>query len=146
VPPIAVLTRSGRLDPDMRFFTRTEVPPLILTSADAFDNTRRRLGGAAEVLNASGPRTDEAEPAAALRLLAERGLLRVLSEGGPSLLSMLIEADLLDELCLTVAPMLVGGQARRIAGGLAQVHRTMRPAHLMSDDQGYLYTRYVRGE
>ena len=84
------------------------------------------------------------DSATALQLLAERGLFRVLSEGGPLLLSQLIEDDLLDELCLTVAPILVGGAGRRIAAGAGEVHATLRPAHLLSDDQGYLYTRYVR--
>jgi hypothetical protein len=41
--------------------------------------------------------------------------------------------------------MVVGGMARRVATGPVQVHTKMRPAHLLSDDQGYLYTRYVRG-
>ncbi len=144
VPPIAVVTRSGNLDPDALFFTRTEVPPLILTSADSFDDATQRLGAVSEVLNASGPQSDSVDNATALKLLADRGLFRVLTEGGPLLLSQLIADDLLDELCLTVAPILVGGQGRRIAAGTAEVHNTMRPAHLLSDDQGYLYTRYVR--
>jgi riboflavin biosynthesis pyrimidine reductase len=140
-PPIAVVTRSGDLDPDALFFTRTEVPPLILTCADSVDDTRQRLGAVCEVLNASGPRPDAVDGATALRLLAERGLFRVLTEGGPLLLSQLIEDDLLDELCLTVAPLLVGGSGRRIAAGPGAVHRRMQPAHLLSDDDGYLYTR-----
>lgn len=145
VPPIAVVTRSGDLDPGARFFTRTDVPPLILTCAAAVDDTRSRLGAVAEVLDASGSHADSVDGAKALRLLAERGLFRVLAEGGPLLLSQLIAADLLDELCLTVAPILVGGHGRRIAAGAAEVHTRMRPAHVLSDDQGYLYTRYVRG-
>jgi riboflavin biosynthesis pyrimidine reductase len=144
VPPIAVVTRSGDLDPDALFFTRTEVPPLILTCADSFEETRQRLGAVADVLNASGPDTDSVDGATALKVLAERRLFRVLTEGGPLLLSQLIEDDLLDELCLTVAPILVGGLGRRIAAGAGEVHTGMRPAHLLSDDQGYLYTRYVR--
>jgi riboflavin biosynthesis pyrimidine reductase len=144
VPPIAVVTRSGLLDPEALFFTRTEVAPLILTSANSFDDTRLRLGAVSEVLNASGPRSDSVDGATALKILAERRLFRVLTEGGPLLLSQLIEDDLLDELCLTVAPTLVGGSGRRIAAGAGEVHTRMRPAHLLSDDQGYLYTRYVR--
>jgi len=144
VPPIAVITRTGVLDPDALFFTRTEVPPLILTCADSVDDTQQRLGAVAEVLNASGPRSDAVDGAKVLSLLAERQLFRVLTEGGPLILSQLIEADLLDELCLTVAPILVGGAGRRIAAGAGEVHTKMRPAHLLSDDQGYLYTRYVR--
>jgi riboflavin biosynthesis pyrimidine reductase len=54
-------------------------------------------------------------------------------------------AGLLDELCLTIAPLLVGGSAPRIATGPGSVHSRMRRSHLLSDDAGYLYARYVRG-
>ncbi|OBB36571.1 pyrimidine reductase family protein [Mycobacterium sp. 852002-51961_SCH5331710] len=144
VPPIAVVTRTGNLDPDARFFTRTEVPPLVLTSSAACDDTRRRLGGLAEVIDASGARPDEVDAASALDALAARKLFRVLTEGGPLILSLLIESDLLDELCLTIAPFLVGGKAPRIATGPGEVLTRMRPAHVLTDDDGYLYTRYVR--
>ena len=66
----------------------------------------------AEVIDASGPHPDRVDGATVLKILAERKLLRVLTEGGPMLLGMLIEDDLLDELCLTIAPLLVGGMAR----------------------------------
>lgn len=144
VPPIAVVTRSGNLDPEARFFTRTDVPPLILTSADAYQNTRGRLSGVAEVINASGPHSDRVDPATLLKNLADRGLYRVLSEGGPQVLGMLVENGLLDELCLTVAPLLVGGAAPRIVTAPGEVRTRMRPAHLLCDEAGYLYTRYVR--
>lgn len=145
VPPIAVITASAALDHDSKFFTRTEVAPLILTATQTVADARRRLGGVAEVLDASGADPTRVDPAVALRILAERKLFRVLTEGGPSLLSLLIENDLLDELCLTVAPILLGGVARRIATGPGQAHTRMRPSHLLTDDEGYLYTRYVRG-
>ena len=70
----------------------------------------------------------------------------MLTEGGPHSSSLLIENNLLDELCLTVAPILVGGVARRIATGPVEVHTRMRRTHLLTDDEGYLYTRYVRGD
>lgn len=145
VPPIAVITASAELDHDAKFFTRTETPPLILTATKTVADARHRLGAVAEVLDASGADPTRVDPGVALRILAERKLFRVLTEGGPSLLSLLIENDLLDELCLTVAPILVGGVARRIATGPGQAHTRMRPAHLLTDDEGYLYTRYVRG-
>ena len=144
VPPIAILTRSGNLDPTARLFTRTDVPPLILTSARTVEDTRCRLGAVAEVIDASGPDPDSADSARVLEILAERGLFRVLTEGGPLILGNLINNDLLDELCLTVAPILVGGSAKRIVTGLGNVHTRMRRTHLLADDDGYLYTRYVR--
>ena len=145
VPPIAVVTNRGVLDHDAKLFTRTEVPPLILTCADAVADARGRLGSVAEVIDASGPRSDRVDPATTLKILAERDLIRVLTEGGPQLLGVLIADDLLDELCLTIAPLLVGGEAGRIVTGTGQVRTGMRRSHLLTDDAGYLYSRYVRG-
>jgi riboflavin biosynthesis pyrimidine reductase len=99
----------------------------------------------AEIIDASGDRSDRADPTAALKALADRGLLRVLLEGGPGVLGMLIEHDLLDELCMTVAPLLVGGAAKRIVTGPGEVHTPMQRGHLLTDEGGYLYARYVKG-
>ena len=118
--------------------------PLILTSADAVADTRSRLGSVAEVHDASGPDPAYVDAATVLRILGERRLLRVLAEGGPQFLGELIQQDLLDDLCLTVAPLLVGGEARRIATGPGQVHSRMCRSHLLTDEAGYLYARYVR--
>jgi riboflavin biosynthesis pyrimidine reductase len=145
VPPIAVVTRSGDLDPSALLFTRTEVPPLILTCSRTFHDTRRRLGSVAEVIDASGPQSDSVDGATVLTILAGRGLFRILAEGGPLFLGLLIGDDLLDELCLTIAPILVGGASKRIVTGVGHVHTKMRRAHLLADDEGYLYTRYVKG-
>src|SRR5262249_26275335 len=53
VPPIAVITGTGALDPDSRLFTRTEVPPLIFTTSASCAATTDRLNGIAEVIDAS---------------------------------------------------------------------------------------------
>jgi riboflavin biosynthesis pyrimidine reductase len=146
VPPIAVVTRTGGLDPTARLFTRTDVPPLILTCTQSADETRQRLGSSAEVIDASGPDPRAVDAATALKILADRKLYRVLTEGGPLVLGLLIDNGLLDELCLTIAPIIVGGSARRIVTGPGQVHAKMRRTHLLTDDEGYLYTRYLRGD
>jgi riboflavin biosynthesis pyrimidine reductase len=144
IPPIAVLTRSGLLDRDSKLFQRAEVAPLVLTSSDAADRTRRRLGSLAEVVDASGPQPDSVDLRVALALLAGRGLTRVLTEGGPGILGLFTELDLLDELCLTVSPVLVGGTAGRIAAGTGEVRSGMQLRHALCDDAGYLYLRYTR--
>jgi riboflavin biosynthesis pyrimidine reductase len=146
VPPVAVITRSGNIDPTARLFTRTEVPPLILTTSRFHDDTHRRLGSVAEVIDASCREPDSVDAATVLEILADRGLYRVLTEGGPLFLGTLIEEGLLDELCLTIAPIMVGGGAKRIVTGLGNVHAKMRRAHLLTDDDGYLYSRYVRAK
>jgi riboflavin biosynthesis pyrimidine reductase len=97
-------------------------------------------------MDASGPEPDSVDSATVLKILADRGLYRVLTEGGPSLLGTLIEEGLLDELCLTVAPLLVGGLARRIATGPGAALTRMRRAHLLADAEGYLYARYIRAD
>jgi riboflavin biosynthesis pyrimidine reductase len=144
VPPIAIVSRSGGLERDLKVFTHSEVPPLVLTCTAAADTTREYLGDAADVLDCSGSDPGSVDIRAMLTTLAARGLVRVLTEGGPGLHSSFIDADLLDELCLSLAPELVGGQARRIAAGPGQVQSALRRAHLLADDAGYLYTRYVR--
>jgi 5-amino-6-(5-phosphoribosylamino)uracil reductase len=146
VPQLALVTKSGRLDRDMPVFTRTEVPPLVCTCAAAVDHTRRDLAGLAEVIECSADDPDRVDEAAVLAALAERGLYRVLTEGGPMLFSSFVERHLLDDLCLTIAPSLVGGLAGRIATGPGQVHTAMRCAHILTDDDGYLYTRYVKAD
>lgn len=145
LPQLAIVTKSGRLDRDMAVFTRTEVPPLVLTCTAAAAETSRRLGDLCEVLDCSGGDPAEVDETALLAGLAARGMRRVLTEGGPMLLGAFVDRGLLDELCLTIAPYLVGGLARRIATGPGQVLTHLRRAHLLADDAGYLYARYVRG-
>ena len=59
------------------------------------------------------------------------GLRRVLLEGGPTLLGSALAAGRVDELCLTWSPLLVGGDAPRIAVG-PPVKLAARPAHLIA--------------
>lgn len=144
VPQLAIVTNSGRLDRDMPVFTRTEVPPLVLTCTAAADETRGLLTDLAEVVDCSGSDPAKVDEAALLAILGARGMHRVLTEGGPMLLGAFVQRKLLDELCLTIAPYIVGGLARRIATGPGQLLARMRCAHVLTDDAGYLYTRYVK--
>ncbi|MBW0014839.1 pyrimidine reductase family protein [Mycobacterium sp.] len=144
VPRLAIVTRSGGLERDMPVFTRTEVAPLVLTCTAAAEETRRRLGDLCEVVDCSGGNSGDVDEAVLLAALGARGMHRILTEGGPMLLGAFIQRDMLDELCLTIAPYLVGGHALRIATGPAQLLTRMRCAHILTDEAGYLYTRYVK--
>jgi len=144
VPQLAIVTKSGLLDRDMPVFTRTEVPPLVLTCAAATDRIRDGLAGVADVVDCSGHDPMGVEEAALLAALADRGLYRVLTEGGPTLFGSFVEREMLDELCLTIAPSLIGGQSDRISASPGQVLTGMRCAHILTDEDGYLYTRYVK--
>jgi len=112
-PPIAVVTGSADLDPAGRLFTETVVPPIILTLGTAPAQRRDALvaaGGDVVVL-------ERLTPDLVLAELARRGLHQVLCEGGPMLFGSLVAADAVDELCLTISPLLAGGTAGRIASG-----------------------------
>lgn len=141
VPPIAVVTASARLDPASPLFTATAAAPLVFTTEAAEAGRRERLRAAgAEVLTAGEVRVD---PHVLLAVLAERGLLRVLCEGGPSLFGELIGADLVDDLCLTTAPWLAPGAAGRISAGPAVPPRLMTLNHLLHDLDGTLLARWL---
>ena len=145
VPPIGLVTRTGLVDHAMPVLADSEVPTLVLTCAASVATARDRVGSAAEVIDCSGSDPSQVDLAVLLDRLGGRGLLRVLTEGGPSLLGAFLGQDLLDELCLTTAPVLIGGSAPRIASGSVDVATRMRRAHVLADDEGYLYSRYVRG-
>ena len=79
----------------------------------------------------------------ALDALAELGHNRVLCEGGPLLLGQLVADGLLDDLCLTFAPMLRGGGADRALNGPTVPDVPMRLIHVLEED-GNLITRWIR--
>ncbi len=143
VPPVALVTRSGMLERDLPVLAASEVPALVLTCTAAAPGTRNRLGASTEVLDCSDSDPQQVDLAVAVRQLADRGLTRVLTEGGPSLLGAFVAQGLLDEICLTSAPVVIGGDAVRVAVGSAEAPTAMRRAHLLADDDGYLYARYI---
>jgi riboflavin biosynthesis pyrimidine reductase len=144
VPPIAVASASGALEPESRLFTRSETPPLIFTTTVSFAATRDRLHGRAEVLDASTSDPIVVDLTAVLAELGRRGLHRVLCEGGPTLLGDIVGQGLLDELGLTIAPMVLAGTAPRIVVGQTAVTTGLRAAHILTDADGYLYTLFKR--
>lgn len=76
--------------------------------------------------------------------LYARGHRRVLAEGGPGVLGALLAAGLVDDLCLTVAPVLAGGDGRRIVTGPDLPLDRWQRRLVLGDDEGYLYTRWAR--
>ncbi|MEU8887574.1 pyrimidine reductase family protein [Streptomyces sp. NPDC048442] len=142
-PAIAVVSASLDLDFSLPLFVSPPVPTLVLTGATApLDRIRAAREAGAEVLIAGdGGRV---EPAKAVRALAERGLKRQLTEGGPRLLAQFIADGVLDELCLTVSPMLTAGRAQRIVDGPGlEVPDRFVLASIL-EEAGFLYTQYRR--
>jgi riboflavin biosynthesis pyrimidine reductase len=137
--PVAVVSRSCRLDWEAPFFTAPVARPIVVTVARAPAGALARAAELAEVIVAG---ETDVELGAALAALGERGFRAVLAEGGPTLNAQLAAAGLLDEVCLTLAPRLVGGGAKRILDGLpAPGAPALRLASLCEQD-GFLFLRY----
>ncbi len=103
--PIAVVTQSLDLDLGSPLFTEAapESRTIVITCA-ASDAGRRAAAARVADLIVAGENT--VDLGAALDALADRGLRRVLAEGGPHLFGDLDQAGLVDELCLSVSPLL----------------------------------------
>ncbi|MDN3292495.1 pyrimidine reductase family protein [Streptomyces ficellus] len=143
VPAIAVVSASLKLDFSLPLFSRPLVPTLLLTGAAAPPDRVREAeeAGAEVVIAGDGPAV---EPERAVRALAERGLTRQLTEGGPRLLGQLVAAGVLDELCLTVSPLMTAGDAQRIAGGPSLAVPSRFALASLLEEEGFLFTRYRR--
>jgi riboflavin biosynthesis pyrimidine reductase len=140
-PAVAIISGSLDLDPDAGLFAAAPVRPLILTTTAADPGRRRALERVADVVDCGASAVD---PAQVVRHLAGRGLGRVLCEGGPAVLASFTAAGLVDELCLSLSPLLVGGEEPRISNGTGpQQPVPLRLASLLHEESA-LYARYVR--
>jgi riboflavin biosynthesis pyrimidine reductase len=142
-PPIAIVT--GKLDLNLSSPLLRAAPgyarTIVLTAQSAPPDRREQAAKWADVVIAGSRHVDLAT---AIGALAGRGLRRILTEGGPRLLGQLVAADLLDELCVTVSPLLAGGDAARItAGADLPSPRRFRLGHVL-EAEGSLFCRYVR--
>lgn len=148
-PPIAVL--SGRLDLDPGGPLLAGVPggarTIVITAESAPAGLRAQIARHADVIIGG---EHGVTAAAAVSALATRGYRDILAEGGPHLLGQLAAAGLIDELCVTVSPVLAGGPAGRIIQGPAPAPGgpgaavRLALAHVLADDDGYLLCRYTR--
>ncbi|MFG2193390.1 pyrimidine reductase family protein [Streptomyces sp. NPDC048639] len=142
-PVIAVVTASLDLDFASPLFAEPLVPTVVLTGAahHADRADRARAAGADVIVAGDGEGID---PARAVRALADRGHTRLLTEGGPRLLGQFACSGVLDELCLTVAPVVTVGAAPRIMDGHAIADPERFALASLLEEVGFLFTRYRR--
>lgn len=142
--PIVVVTRSLDLDLDSPLFTQAVAPTIVITTADAPRDRVADVQAAGGVVIAAG--RSVVDMAHALAVLGEaHGIHHLLVEGGGILNGHLLTAGLVDELCVTVAPSLVGGgDARRVVDGLRRRHQLALTQVLEQDDELLLTYRVAR--
>jgi 5-amino-6-(5-phosphoribosylamino)uracil reductase len=139
LPSIAVVSRSLHI-PDVLLDAPPEAPTLVVTCASAPADRLAELRGRADVLVCG---QDSVDLVAVREQLAARGLRRILLEGGPALSGAMVHAGVLDELCLTLSPLLLGGAARRLlTGAELQPPVTMRLASTLTHGD-HLLLRYL---
>jgi riboflavin biosynthesis pyrimidine reductase len=143
-PRLAVVSRSLNLDWSCRAFNdpALEGRAIVVTCEAADPGRLQQAREVADVIMAGDERVD---PALALRQLAERGHQAVLSEGGPTWLGELVAGGHLDELCLTISPLL-GGDVLPVSvtpPGAPIVRLSLR--HVLREGDT-LFLRYERGE
>jgi len=151
-PRLAIVTASGAIDPTIPAFTHTadstaddrgpKQSPLVISGEQANPKRLTALGAlGAEIVRLPTPRP---QPGAVLNELHRRGAQVVLCEGGPTWNAKMVEAGLIDEICLSISPILVGGTSSRIVAGAERASPAqMHLSRLLCEDD-LLFARYTR--
>jgi riboflavin biosynthesis pyrimidine reductase len=128
-PLVAVVSARLDLDPGLPFFTEAPERPLVVTIEAADPERRRALHPVARVLDAG---EDALDPVRLRSVLGNEGRHVVHSEGGPTLFGAFARAGAVDDLCLSISPLLVGGGGPRIvAGGPLPAPAGLRLEHVL---------------
>jgi riboflavin biosynthesis pyrimidine reductase len=143
MPELAVLTGSGSIDPG---HPALEAGALVLaTEAGASRLGDRLPAGADVVVVGEGAVVD---PRAAVDHLRARGHVRILSEAGPHVFGSLLAAGLVDEVFLTLSPLLAGRPERGGRLGLVEGRELLPGSSIarkllsLRRDDSFLFLRY----
>ncbi len=132
---IGVVTNSGRVDPTTDLFRSGA--GFVITSE------RAEVPAGIECLRAGLDRVDLAAAMARLtEVMPDVGYVQ--AEGGPTLNAAFADADLVDELDLTVSPKMVGGDGLRLTSGAGEHERRFDLDHLLVDTDGFVFGRWLR--
>ncbi len=145
-PLNVLLTATARVPLANRYFAEPDLPRLVATTDAADPAALAAYRTRAEVLVQPGAID---LPALLAHLRAVRGVRHLLCEGGPTLLWSLFEADLVDEVFVTLVPAIVGGEAAKtMVGGAGFLPDTVRRLTVVSaepvGDELFLAYRVTR--
>ncbi|MCO7220858.1 dihydrofolate reductase family protein [Klenkia sp. PcliD-1-E] len=136
-PRLAVVSGSLDLPWELPVWADSTLTPLVLTGPEAADDALATAREHAEVVA-----LPDLEPATLLSALTDRGLRRIVCEGGPSLLEKVVAADLLDEADITLSPVFAGTATTPRTDGPDEVAR-LDLVHLLTAE-GFVMARYTR--
>jgi riboflavin biosynthesis pyrimidine reductase len=139
---VAVVTTGRSLPPDAPVITEAQVPTIVITPAVTQEAERKAWSAAGARVLIAG--TETVDFAHAVNELAGQGLGRIDCEGGPRLFGSLLAAGVVDELRLTVAPLLVSGTAERIATGAGIDATSLELASVLAERDTLLLRYLVR--
>jgi riboflavin biosynthesis pyrimidine reductase len=140
VPPTAVVTTGRSLPADAPVISEATAPTLVITCAAAPIKKQKAWEAAGAELIIAGD--DSVDLVSAIEALTDRGLRRIDCEGGPHLFGGLLAAGVVDELRLTISPLLVSGTHERIATGTPLDPVDLELASVVAED-GVMLVRYL---
>ncbi|MFL6100555.1 MAG: dihydrofolate reductase family protein [Actinomycetales bacterium] len=138
-PRLAIVSASLDLPWEEPAFAESTFRPIVVTTETAHGDRLTVAQQVADVIALPGVFVD---PGAMLTALAERGLERVVCEGGPRLLGGIARAGLVDEADITLSPLFTGG-GQLPTGTVLPAPSPFALAQVLVDDDGFLLTRYV---
>jgi riboflavin biosynthesis pyrimidine reductase len=131
---VGVVSNSGRVDASSSLFASGAGFLIVPESAPET---------AIDTIHAGASRVDLGVAVASLsQVVGEVAFIH--AEGGPHLNGALATADLIDELNLTLSPLLAGGDGPRLTVGGADVSSALELAHLVVDEESFVFSRWVR--
>jgi len=139
-PRLAIVSSSLAFAASDAIFADAPERPIVVTHAASSPDRRAALADVADVHVAGDDAVDLRE---AVDALAHLGHGDLLCEGGPTLFGDLLDAGLVDELCLTLGPVLVGGDGPRIVRHADEGIRRMRLVHALPSGD-LVFLRYRR--
>jgi riboflavin biosynthesis pyrimidine reductase len=137
-PVVVIVSRSLDLPWQDPLFHESAQQPIVLTGIHEPSSQALVLAQA----NADVQQIPDLEARTIIGAMHARGLSRIVCEGGPTLLTQMAAADLIDEYDITLAPILAGNGHGIVHGSLGEITRL----HLAQaiTDQGFVFTKYVR--
>ncbi|MET0989231.1 MAG: dihydrofolate reductase family protein [Glaciihabitans sp.] len=142
---LAVVTATGDFSGHQIRSGKDRGALLVVCPPSAAQRAEESLGDTPHIIIPVSSAGSQLDPADIVRSLRNAGYHSVVCEGGPSLAAQFVRAGILDEFCLTVAPVL-NGAALPLFGGHGFSELRLRLSQLLVDDADFLYSRWLPEE